>query len=136
MGREIRRVPPDWVHPQDGKGGFEPLFNKTFDDRDDPEWDDQPEWYRPAFESEPTHYQLYETVTEGTPMSPVFETKEELGKWMMANPDPVWGQRSRAAVDVFLEEEWSISMMVVGDKVIDGMEALVQLDDNKEVTDG
>ena len=126
MGREIRRVPADWEHPKDDRGLLISLINSTFDDRGDPEEDDEPEWYRRAFTSEPTHYQLYETVTEGTPLSPVFETKEELGIWMMANPDPVWGQRSQAAVDAFLESEWSISMMGIGNKVIDGMEALVQ----------
>ena len=34
--------------------------------------------YRPAFESEPNHYQIYENVTEGTPVSPIFESREEL----------------------------------------------------------
>ncbi|RLC88690.1 MAG: hypothetical protein DRJ03_02095 [Chloroflexi bacterium] len=33
-------------------------------------------------EAERTHYQMYESVTEGTPMSPVFETPEELARWL------------------------------------------------------
>jgi len=39
-------------------------------------------WYRPAFTEVPTYYQGYETVSEGTPFSPVFRTKEELARWI------------------------------------------------------
>lgn len=35
-------------------------------------------------------YQLYETVSEGTPLSPPFETKEELITWLSCNKD-FWG---------------------------------------------
>ena len=127
MGREIRKVPADWEHPKNAHGNFEPMFNESFDKRSDPEGGDDPSWYRPEWtDEERTHYQLYETVTEGTPMSPPFATKEELGNWMFDNPDPVWGDRSRKAIEAFLEAEWSISMMVIGDQVIDGMEALVE----------
>lgn len=29
-----------------------------------------------------THYQMYETATEGTPISPVFDTPEALAAWL------------------------------------------------------
>lgn len=35
-------------------------------------------------------YQLFENVSEGTPLSPPFETKEELIKWLTDNED-FWG---------------------------------------------
>lgn len=42
-------------------------------DRPDPS-DYMPDWD----ESERTHYQAYENITEGTPISPVFATEEEV----------------------------------------------------------
>lgn len=51
------------------------------------EWDGSPpdpEYYRPAWKPEEmTHYQMYENVSEGTPVSPVFETLEELKQWLI-----------------------------------------------------
>lgn len=51
------------------------------------EWDGSPpekEYYRPAWKPEEmTHYQMYETVSEGTPVSPVYETLEELERWLI-----------------------------------------------------
>jgi hypothetical protein len=39
--------------------------------------------YMPVWsESERTHYMAYETVTEGTPISPAFATPEELALWL------------------------------------------------------
>lgn len=35
--------------------------------------------------SERTHYQMYEDTSEGTPISPVFETPEELARWLTDN---------------------------------------------------
>lgn len=50
------------------------------------EWDGKrpvPEDYMPDWpESERTHLQMYETCTEGTPISPVMETAEELARWL------------------------------------------------------
>ena len=51
------------------------------------EWGSNPpdkEYYRPAWtEEEATHYQAYETVSEGTPKSPVFKTLAEMAAWMV-----------------------------------------------------
>ena len=38
-------------------------------------------------EHERTHFQFYESTTEGTPESPVFATKQELAEWLREN---VW----------------------------------------------
>lgn len=40
--------------------------------------DHMPEWT----EKQATHYQMYETTSEGTPISPVFATPEELARWL------------------------------------------------------
>lgn len=39
-------------------------------------------YYRPEFTSPATSYQVYETVSEGTPISPVFETVKKLETWL------------------------------------------------------
>lgn len=41
------------------------------------------ECYRETFDSEPTHYQIYETVSEGTPVSPVFASLADMVEWMI-----------------------------------------------------
>lgn len=45
--------------------------------------------YWPA--SERTHYQMYEDTTEGTPISPVFATPEELARWLTDNNASAFG---------------------------------------------
>lgn len=42
-----------------------------------------PDRHRPAFGAEATWYQVYETVTEGTPVTPPFETLAELVDWLV-----------------------------------------------------
>lgn len=43
--------------------------------------DYMPEWP----ENEATHYIMYESVSEGTPISPAFATPEELAQWLVDN---------------------------------------------------
>ena len=67
MGVEIVRVPADWQHPEEeGElvvgAHHEPLY------------------YIDA--AEKTAFQLYENVSEGSPVSPVFTTREELAEWL------------------------------------------------------
>ena len=42
-----------------------------------------------------TWWQVYETVSEGTPVTPPFETQEELVEYLVANGD-FWDQSRRA----------------------------------------
>ena len=39
--------------------------------------------FRPDFDDDPTCWQMYETITEGTPVSPVFDNLNDLFRWMM-----------------------------------------------------
>lgn len=87
MGREVRRVPPDWVHPTDEKGSHIPMFSRTLAQRtaDAVEWSEEPpdsSTYWPEFGDRATHFQIYEDVSEGTPISPVKATPEELARWL------------------------------------------------------
>jgi hypothetical protein len=48
--------------------------------------------YRPAWtDAERTHVQMYETVSEGTPVTPPFATREELVEYLVAHGD-FWDQ--------------------------------------------
>lgn len=125
MGREVRRVPSGWVHPE-GRSlhdGFGKSLEKWKEQKRqwdagmredwgkwDPEHPDVRYWkarsedelgmpfeewwgeepnpadYMPDWpESERTHYQLYETTSEGSPISPVMDSPESLARWLTDN---------------------------------------------------
>lgn len=49
-------------------------------------------YYRPKWtDEERTHIQMYENTSEGTPISPVMETPEELAKWLADNNASAFG---------------------------------------------
>jgi hypothetical protein len=83
-----------------------------------------PKYYRPKWTSEPTHYQIYETVSEGTPVTPHFATKEELIDYLVENGD-FWDQQrakergegkavgwNRARATDFVNEGWAPSLIM------------------------
>jgi hypothetical protein len=99
MVHVIRCVPCDWEHPTDEDGDYIPLYGVSYaealeaieylqrknpsEDYDDiygdlspdecfPEWDDDLEF----------DFCLYEVVTEGTPVSPVVGTLDDLMEWV------------------------------------------------------
>lgn len=66
-----------------------------------------------------THYQMYETVTEGTPVTPVFATLQELEDWLVEKGE-MHGTRyehrfSRQAAKGFCKDEWAPSMIYTPD---------------------
>lgn len=168
MGREIRRVPPNWEHPRYTKensrresdiGEYMPMMDKTYaeavrvwkegyaeweagthaskkfyteDNADTQYWEyDTPpdrDYYRPQFTAEPTWFQVYQTVSEGTPVTPPFATREELVDYLVANGD-FWDQHrgrggyTRAQAEAFVRDEFVPSMIVSGGKVYEGIEA-------------
>lgn len=162
MGREIRRVPPNWEHPRQeckhspwaggcddakanggkcyvplmkgyaqAKAGFESMqAEKGLQEAIDyyggaPDVNDYvPEWP----EAEATWFQVYETVSEGTPVTPPFATREELVEYLIANGD-FWdksrgrGGYTREQAEAFVKSEWAPSMIVTGGKVYSGIES-------------
>ena len=105
MGREIRMVPKDWEHPRDENGRYKRLYAEDYETARE-NWysdcikgggryiggDGEKTWWHdwagspPDLESyrnrtwkpeEATCIQMYETVSEGTPVSPVFERGAE-----------------------------------------------------------
>lgn len=55
---------------------------------------------------EATHYQIYETVSEGKPVSPVFATLDELIEWCVTQG------YSRHAAESFAKQGWVPSMVM------------------------
>jgi hypothetical protein len=69
-------------------------------------------------------YQLFEGVSEGTPLSPPFETKEELIEWLSNNKDywdEVW---TREQAQKMLESEYAPSGVMVDGKIYNSIESL------------
>lgn len=153
MGREIRMVPPNWEHPKKADGRYQPMFNRTFkeaskewldglkeweasnrsatDDCEYWEWHGDPpdrEYYLPEWDAEPTWYQVYETVSEGTPVTPPFATKEDLIDYLVKHGD-FWYQSdisekgysnfrsipSREAAVAFVEGGSAPSLIITND---------------------
>lgn len=131
MGREIRRVPPGWEHPKkmqkSARGyvdAYIPMYDRTWHEAmqkwldeydgkwqewEDPEayeWPPVPDVFRPPFTEEPTCYQIYETVSEGTPVSPVFTNLDDLVEWLVDQG------HSRKAAEAFAKSGWVPSMMI------------------------
>ena len=77
---------------------------------------------------EATHYQMYETVSEGTPVTPVFATLEDLADWLVNKgemADTMYERRySREAADAFCKEQWAPSLVVMNGKLMTGVESL------------
>lgn len=169
MGREIRKVPKNWKHPKDSKGNFLPLHNQNSDDAF-AEWllmidnarkgifeydfDKEkslhqfcsenpcpsPEMLLPYKDDECDCFQIYETVSEGTPVSPVFETKEQLIEWMAMPIDmeseytyisPYDGEvtsmqgKTREIAEAFAKSEWAPSMTMHNGVIKTNVETLV-----------
>ena len=168
MGREIRRVPPNWEHPKypadhekvrygyrstddympmydkpykeavaewmEGllewdKGERQRIFEEYKQDYEYWEWGGDPpdrNYYRPEFTEEPTWFQAYETVSEGTPVTPPFATEDELINYLCTYGD-FWYQKdvkekgystyrsipSREAATSFVKGGWAPSMVVI-----------------------
>lgn len=169
MGREIRRVPPNWEHPCNDAGDYRAMYDQHYPQAAE-EWvhnfllwqkgehpSQKSKWaseekyyweyegnppdkesYLPEFTEEPTWYQVYQTVSEGTPVSPPFATKEELVDYLVENGD-FWDQRrgnggySRKAAEAFVEMEWAPSFIVtVGEGLRSGVEACAEVKQEEE----
>lgn len=160
MGREIRRVPPNWKHPEQPMGPrdyqypinspgmtFKSLYQGYEKDAEEwrqgfldwesgkrPDNDDKYYWeyagrcpekddYVDYDGVEPTWYQLYETVSEGSPVTPPFATEQELVEYLVKHGD-AWDQRrgnggwSREAAERMVGSGYAPSMIVVQGKGI------------------
>lgn len=166
MGREIRRVPPNWQHPKVTKfdyrlckevESYQPLYDREFGEAMEEWYADWKQWEsgnpdpnappgmkyhewsggppNPAYyqhgirEQDCTWFQAYETVSEGTPVSPPFATAEELAQYLAEHGD-FWDQlrvkESRRegpaawgieAARRFVQREWAPSLIIENGKI-------------------
>lgn len=155
MGREIRRVPPNWQHPmsEDGRG-FRPILDQTFavaarewkegfaawergerpayctgESRDLEfwEWSSGPpedrDVYLPYDPATATWFQMYETVSEGTPCTPPFATEAEIVDHLVAHGESLTGRWNegpwrRDVAEKFVAAGHALSMVIREDGVI------------------
>lgn len=77
-------------------------------------------------------WQMWETTTNGSPISPVFATPEELARWLANNGTSAMGSQT-ADYDTWLrmiQREWAPSMVTVNGQLLSGVEAVSQPDDD------
>lgn len=139
MSREVRRVPADWVHPKEN-GQFKPLLDHYQTAHDDfmgeveknglqaaidyygcaPDINDyMPDWP----DEERTHLMMYESTSEGTPLSPAFATPEELARWLADNNASAFGSMT-ATYEQWLStcrQGWAISAVMVDGVMTSGV---------------
>ena len=186
MGREIRRVPPNWEHPTKEYPNYrlgtmevryQPMYDRALapamrewiadwdawerGERPDycseeskilPYWEwsggpPDPEYYRPDWqEGLATWWQVYETVSEGSPVSPPFATQQELVDYLVEHGD-FWDQKRRqegrsridcapwskeSATAFVFGSGWAPSLVVVDGKVMTGVEFMATPDPQQE----
>jgi hypothetical protein len=120
----------DWSVSEDEAAGWVPIkeshSESTFEDyygkypnRDAymPDWPDE----------ERTHWQMYENVSEGTPISPVCASAEELAHWLADNNANA-GCRMVATYEQWLDtciRGFSMSLMITPDnRLVSGVEGM------------
>jgi len=126
---EIRRVPPSWQHPRDKSGRFIPMFG-SFQARLRDWKKRKGDLVRPvrAVGSRPprgscapftvrqaTHFQVYEDVSEGTPVSPIFASKREIAHWLR------WFGISKNVADGFVRMGAVPSLTLLGGTYVEGL---------------
>lgn len=69
-------------------------------------------------------YQLFETVSEGTPLSPAFATQDELVSWLSTNKD-FWGETwTLEQAKSMVNQEWAPSFTVVNGTIRNSQESV------------
>lgn len=144
---------PDDLHYREGSDNYQPLYDRGYNqeakewmagllrweagDRttDDTEynyfweyegWPPDKKYYRPDWTEEQMNgYCLYETVSEGTPVSPVFDTLYGLAEYLAGNGD-FWDQKRGhggwgiARAKAFCETGWAPSFVSTSNGIFEG----------------
>jgi hypothetical protein len=105
MGKRIVKVSPDFKHPKDSDGEFEPGAHFALLYSLPPE--------------QLSCFQVYEDVSEGTPVSPIFPSQQALEHWLLAQG------YSEASVRRFVEQGHAPLLIIEPDgTVVDGIDGM------------
>lgn len=111
MGRELKRVALDFDWPLNKVWkGFVNFYDETEESEEYESW--QPT-EPPAGEG----YQLWETVSEGSPISPVFATKDLFAAYLIGEG------YSAVAVERFIEKGYAPSMVMINGRIYHDIES-------------
>lgn len=152
MGREVRMVPANWDHPRytdyNAPGGYAvgryiPMHDCSYEDDakaflemanekglqeaidyhgSAPEKDQ----YMPSWpDAERTHLMMYEDTSEGTPISPVFATAEELARWLADSGASAFADQTATYEQwlAMIGRGWAVSAVMTGGKMTSGVAA-------------
>lgn len=75
------------------------------------------DFYRPDFDNRATSFQVYETVSEGTPISPVLSSLAEVKDWLIGQ-----GYSPKAS-EQFIQDGSAVTFVTAGGKLMDGITA-------------
>ncbi len=191
MGREIRRVPANYKHPQKlnertGDMDDASMYDRTFEQATaewDAEWAEwqagvrpdyfdktdendatiaffsewhglrpnDPSEYRQWSDEDATWFQVWQTVSEGSPTTPPFATIEELTTYLADHGDgvdqfgtayagPTFGQRrepqawGRARAEAFTNSGYAPSLAVINGEVLSSRDVALALSDAPATT--
>jgi len=120
MGREIKRVALNFDWPMNKVWeGFQCHHCRKCDE------DGYECTWKPTEPPKGPGYQVWETVSEGSPVSPVFPTKEACVLWLVGHG------HSEKAARAFIQEGWVVSLVVIGGRPMMGIDAAEFMGDRK-----
>jgi hypothetical protein len=94
----------------------------------------KPEHYMPDWpEAERTHFMMYEDTSEGTPISPAFETPEKLAQWLVDNKASAFGGET-ATYEGWLRVArggYACSAVSVGGNLVNAVDGLTDIENQK-----
>lgn len=117
---EVGNADYRWVPRDEWKSAYK---NDSFEDYFGEAPD--PDYYRPKWsDEERTHFQMYETVSEGSPLSPPLPSLEELARWCADNKADAGGTTATYEQWLAMCKAGSCpSLLVIGGRVLTGVEA-------------
>jgi len=89
-----------------------------------------PRYYMPCWpDAEKTHYQMYETTSEGSPLSPPMESPEALARWLVDNRASAFGNETATYedwLDMIRGPGWAPTAMQIGGELQSGVKAMAK----------
>jgi len=116
-------------YPKDGEPKWKPKSAEALKCSSYTEWSGSrpsPDDYMPTFpEGTATMLMMYEDTSEGTPISPAFETPEKLAQWLANTGASAFGDMT-ATYEQWLatcKSGWAVSAVMQGGRMMSGVEA-------------